>query len=464
MQKYTDSKTSLFSFLPVFTYKEEKVASTLRIYIVIATFHPLVGGAETQALAQCRSLRERGYEATIITFRNDRAWLQREVIEGVPVIRVAGTLLGRREKLPRLLQRLLYLLALIVMSWTLWRHRTHYDIAHVYHLGLLALSSALACRLTGKPLIIAVRGASVGKVATFHNNASLIAGPLDPTLPWLQVYGRTRVSGDLESLERLGKPVVRCTRALLRSVHAVVVVLSSRMKDYLLTHDFSLPNVQLIPNGVDITRFMPTNAQITPSQQAQVVVCISRLSYEKGIDVLLQAWRIVHEQAPQAQLIIMGNGPLQSQLERLAVALGIAESVEFAGLQSNVSAQLQQGELAVLPSRIEGMPNALLEAMACGLPCVATRVSGSEDIIQHEVNGLLVESEDYQSMAQALLRLLGDPSLAQKYGHTARSTIEQYYSLEHVTDMYIELYRSMTVGRPTTNVREKTENRGYRTV
>ena len=415
----------------------------LRIYIATATFLPLVGGAENQCLAQASQLRERGHEPTIITFRHDRTWLRRELIEGVPVIRIAGSLLGRREKLPGPFQRLLFLLALLVMCWTLWRHHARYDIVHVYHLGLLALSSALACRLTGKPLIIGVRGASVSKVATRDNGASLIAGPLDPTAPWLRVYSRTRVGGDLEGLQRLGKPAVRWTHALLLSARAVVVVLSSGMKDYLIAHDFSLPRMQLIPNGVDTTRFMPINAITPPAEQAQVVVCVSRLSYEKGIDVLLQAWRIVHEQAPQALLVIVGTGPLQSQLERLAAALRIAESVEFAGLQHDVVSQLQRGGLAVLPSRVEGMSNALLEAMACGLPCVSTRVSGSEDIIQHGVNGLLVESEDYWGMAWALLTLLRDPVLARVYRRAARETIERHYSLEQVMDRYVALYQEV---------------------
>ena len=436
----------------------------LRVYIAIATFLPYVGGAETQCLAQAQQLREKGYETTIITFRHERAWLQHEVVEGVPVIRIAGTLLGKRERFPRLLQRLLYLLALLVMCWTLWRQRSRYDIVHVYHLSLLALASALVSWFTGKPLIIAVRGASTGKGTTNHNSASLVAGPLDSEAPWLRVRGRTRVSGDLESLERLGKAVVRCTRALLRSVHAVVVVLSSRMEDYLRTHDFTLPDVQLIPNGVNVSHFRPTNAHTPLAELAQVVVCVSRLSYEKGIDVLLQAWHIVHEQAPQAKLIIVGIGPLQPQLGRLTEALDIAESVEFAGLQHDVVVQLQRGGVAVLPSRIEGMPNALLEAMACGLACVATRVSGSEDIIQHEVNGLLVESEDYQAMAKALLRLLRDPALAQKYGQAGRITVEQHYSLEHVTDMYVELYQSVARRSTMTRVREKTENRKYKAI
>ena len=101
-----------------------------RIYIAIATFYPVVGGAERQALLQARSLRERGYEATIVTFRHWKTCLCQETVEGVPTIRIAGMLLGDREKRPRVLQRLLYLLALVIMGWTLWKHRHCYDILH----------------------------------------------------------------------------------------------------------------------------------------------------------------------------------------------------------------------------------------------------------------------------------------------------------------------------------------------
>src|SRR6266852_3415189 len=134
-----------------------------RIYIAISTFYPVVGGAEKQALMQGRSLRERGYESTIITFSHDMRWLPGEVIEGGPVKRIAGLLLGRREKLPRALQKLFYLLAMLVMGWTVWRERQHFDILHVYQLNLLALPTALVCCLINKPMIIAVRSAGPGR-------------------------------------------------------------------------------------------------------------------------------------------------------------------------------------------------------------------------------------------------------------------------------------------------------------
>src|SRR5258708_29300115 len=265
-------------------------------------------------------------------------------------------------------------------------------------------------------------GSGLGKVTKSHGKGSLIAGPLDATTSWLQVGRQTQIGGDLEGLERFGRPVVRLVRSLLHRTHNPIVILSSRMRGYLAAHDFDLPDVQLIPNGVDITRFEPAHVDTSIGGREQVVVCVSKLRYEKGIDVLLQAWCLVHQQAPQARLIIVGSGYLQTQLECMAKALGIAASLEFTGLQSDIPSPLHQPTLPILPSRWEGMPNALLEAMACGLPCVATRVSGSEDIIQHGANGLLVESEDYRDMAQALLPLLHTPLLVQTYTQASLHT------------------------------------------
>ena len=158
-----------------------------RIYIAITTFLPAVGGAEKQAFAQAHNLRKRGYETTIITFRHQSAWPKSEVMEGVPVIRVAGKMLIDRWKLPRLMQKLAYLVAMLVMAWSLWRDRRRYDVLHVYQLTFLAVLIALVCRLTGKPLIIAVRSAGSGGVTKFQNQATLLAGPLDPTAPWLSL-------------------------------------------------------------------------------------------------------------------------------------------------------------------------------------------------------------------------------------------------------------------------------------
>ncbi|HZU03091.1 MAG TPA: glycosyltransferase family 4 protein [Ktedonobacteraceae bacterium] len=417
--------------------------NTPRIYVAITTFLPLVGGAETQTLAQCQLLQKQGHKIQILTFCHKNSWLPYEVVKGVPVIRVAGALLGNRERWPRLLQQLAYLLAMLVMSWTLWQERKQYDVLQVCQFSLLVLPLAIVCRLAGKPITIVVISAGAGKPTKTNASATLLAGPLDPATPWLRVDGTSWIDGDLYGVESAGRLVVWYLRSLLQQIGAVIIVLSTRTQRYLVEHNFHLPGTQLIPNGVDIVRFHPAPVDLSTQERTHTVVCVSKLRYEKGIDVLLQAWRIVHEQLPQAKLILVGSGPIQGQLEQLADALGIRQSVEFAGLQNDVPAQLQRGSISVLPSRWEGMPNALLEAMASGLACIATRVSGSEDLIQHTVNGLLVESEDYVAMAKALTTLLSDLALVQQYGQAARATIEQQYALEHIIDMYRELYQKL---------------------
>jgi len=396
-----------------------------------------------QAKAQGVALCKRGHDTTIVTFRHAKEWPSREVVSGLPVIRVAGKLLAERAKYPKSMQKLLYLLAQVVLGWTLWTQRHHYDVLHVYQLSLLALPATLVCRLARKPLIISVRSTGSGKLTRSLANVTLAVGPLDPTAPWLQVDGHTWIDGDLEPLKRMGKFFMDVTRSLLVQTRAVVVILSTRMKGYLATHDLLLPGVQLIPNGVDIDRFRPVYDEAMLRTRENTVICVSKFRYEKGNDVLLQAWHIVHKELPQAHLILVGAGPLQKHLQNMAEALQITESIEFAGLQSDVPAQLHRAGIAVLPSRWEGMPNAVLEGMACALACVATRVSGSEDIIQHGENGLLVESEDYEAMAQALLTLLRNPALARQYGRAARKTIEQDYSFDHITSTYIKLYQTV---------------------
>ncbi|MBA2680592.1 MAG: glycosyltransferase family 4 protein [Ktedonobacteraceae bacterium] len=414
-----------------------------RIYITITTFYPFVSGAETQTLAQAQGLIKAGHDVNIVTFHHKHIWPAQETVKGVPITRVAGLLLGRREKLPRPIQRLLYLLAMFVMSWTLWQKRNEFDVLQVCQFSLLVLPLSLVCRLAKKPMTIVVISAGADKATKTNDAARLIAGPLDPNLPWLQVDGKTWIDGDLYGLKSAGARAVRYTRNSLKRIGAVVIVLSTRMLRYLRENDFDLPGTQLVPNGVDIDRFQPAPVGMNSEQRAQTVVCVSKARYEKGLDVLLQAWHLVQEQKPEAKLVIVGSGPLQKQLEQMADALGIAQSVEFAGLQSDVPGQLHRGLIGVLPSRWEGMPNALLEAMASGLACVATRVSGSEDLIQHGQNGLLVESENYEEMSKALVTLLKDTALAQKYGTAARATVEQDYTLEHVLSMYTAIYERL---------------------
>jgi glycosyltransferase involved in cell wall biosynthesis len=418
-----------------------------RVQICTATFLPFVGGVELRALAEARMLRERGRESTILTFKHQRAWPARDTIQGVPVIRLAGILLVWRRRLPRPLQRGLYLLALIMMGCRLWRLRRKYDLLHVYQLSALVLPAALVGWLARKPMVVSVCSAEAPPGQERPREAILVAGELDPNTPWLRIEDVASSNGDFEALRRLGRPLTRFTRWLLQRTDAVILYPSRRIEQCLAEHDLLLSGARISPFGVDIERFGAA-ADNTFDGRAKTVMCVAMLRYQKGVDALLQAWRLVHSECPDARLIIVGNSSagteaVQAGLLRLATALDLMDTVEFADLRSDTPAQLHRGAIFILPSRWEGMPNALLEAMSCGLACIGTRVSGTEDLIQHEVNGLLVEVDDYQGMAHALLRLLKHPELIRKLGEAARQTIEQQYASDRIFATRLDLYDTM---------------------
>jgi len=392
--------------------------STLRVYIAPETFLPLVGGSEKQAFLQSKYLRAQGIEATIITMHFQTACPAYEIVEGVPVLRVAGRILAWHERLPGNVRRLCYLLALFVLGWQLWRYRHEYDILHVFQFSLFTLPALAVCRLAHKPLIVAMRCDS----------------------PQLQGNQRAHSWADLDGLARLGRSALHLINCQLRLAQACIVILNTHMSESLSRYGLDGATIRLIPNGVDTTSF---SVYAESAEQALTVVCVARFRHQKGLDVLLCAWRLLVEQLPEARLVLVGDGPLLASLQKLTVDLGITASVEFAGLCSDVARQYQRGRVAVLPSRWEGMPNALLEAMACGRACVATRVSGSEDLLHQGERGLLVEPEDRDGLASALWLLLTEPELALRCGQAARQHIEQQYAFERIMDRHIELYREL---------------------
>lgn len=392
----------------------KRLMSNTRIYIAPETFLPLVGGSEKQAFLQSRYLCTQGIEATIITMHFQRDCPVYEVIDGVPVIRVARRVLIWHDRLSGNLRRFCYLLALLTLSWQLWKRRNAYDILHVFQLSLFTLPALVACRLARKPLVVSMR---------------CDAPPLEG--------GQENSWADLAGLARLGRPALRLIHWQLRLARACIVVLSTQMRENLLRYGFDGASVRLIPNGVDTTYFTPPSPD---EEQPLTVVCVAKFRHQKGIDVLLYAWSLLIEELPEAKLVLVGDGPLFALLHCLAEELGIIDSVEFAGLCSDVARQYQRGLVVVLPSRWEGMSNALLEAMACGRACVATRVSGSEDLLLQGTRGLLVEPEDRESLASALWFLLTEPELARRYAQEARQHVEQHYLFSHIMDKQRALY------------------------
>jgi GalNAc-alpha-(1->4)-GalNAc-alpha-(1->3)-diNAcBac-PP-undecaprenol alpha-1,4-N-acetyl-D-galactosaminyltransferase len=188
-----------------------------------------------------------------------------------------------------------------------------------------------------------------------------------------------------------------------------------------------MPNPVLAPPSVVTTdRLLPT-----PS-----AIAIGRLDACKGFDLLLRAFHQIHDRYPDWQLTILGEGVLRAELEELRSQLQLTDCVHLPGAVSNVSDYLRQADLFVMSSRVEGFPMALCEAMACGLPVLATDcLSGPRDIIEDGVNGILVATEDVDALAGGLTALISDPLQRQHLAQNAPQILDRF-GLEQVMAMW----------------------------
>ncbi len=199
-----------------------------------------------------------------------------------------------------------------------------------------------------------------------------------------------------------------------------------------------------IGNGLDVSRyaFEDTRARLlraTPRKR-HVITTVANLRVGKGHDVLLRAAARVVRRIPEARFQIVGNGARRQELERLAANLRISSHVAFLGHRDDVPAVLAQSDVFAFPSFMEASPNAVLEAMAAGLPVVAARAGGIPEMIEHECNGLLVPPGDDRALAAGLLRVMKRPHLAARLGGAARQTVVSRFSFDRMVDEFQQLY------------------------
>jgi glycosyltransferase involved in cell wall biosynthesis len=190
----------------------------------------------------------------------------------------------------------------------------------------------------------------------------------------------------------------------------------------------------VIPSGVDTDVFRPADSgaeaksRLGLSPDQPVIGTVGRLEPRKGTATLLAAVAALRAQGRHdVALVVVGDGPLRGQLAAEAVQLGIAPYVQLLGDRADVSTVLAALDVFVLPSRTEGMSNALLEGMATARPVVATAVGGTPEVITEGQNGLLVPADEPSAMAAAIGRLLDDPALAARLGAAARHTVGERY-------------------------------------
>jgi glycosyltransferase involved in cell wall biosynthesis len=196
--------------------------------------------------------------------------------------------------------------------------------------------------------------------------------------------------------------------------------------------------VSTIWNGIDVSRFTYAGAE-----RSGPAVMVGRLSPEKDVSTLLDAIPLVLRTCPSFRLKIAGGGECLTPLQQQAGKLGITGSVDFLGEVRDVASLLAQASLFVLPSLTEGMSLTLLEAMARGLPVVATRVGGNAEVVVDGETGLLVPPRSPAGLADAMLQVYADAERARRMGQAGRERVELHFDVRRMVVDYEALYRKV---------------------
>lgn len=229
-------------------------------------------------------------------------------------------------------------------------------------------------------------------------------------------------------------------RAVYDRFHRVVCVSDEVERNLLQWLPALGGRTTVIHNGVAV----PEAAWSATSPKRWDVLAVARLAYPKGIDVLLEAVALhVRRGREGVRVAIAGDGPERESYLRLADRLGIGRNVTFLGQVADVEARLREARTFVLPSRWEGLSIALLEAMALGMPIVATRVSGSAQVLTDGETGLLADPENPRLLQAALAVALDDPARSAEMGAAARRRVRESYSIEAHLERTLSIYRSV---------------------
>jgi glycosyltransferase involved in cell wall biosynthesis/protein-tyrosine-phosphatase len=281
-----------------------------------------------------------------------------------------------------------------------------------------------------------VLGALAAKLAGVPHVVRTVHGLREPMTGWSALKFRI-----YEALDRV----------MLLFFTDLVVAVSRGMADTLRKTGYRPTSVTQIHNGIDLGAIAPrrrsdeVRRELGIPAQALVIGTAGRLSPVKGHAALLRAARLIQEHQSDAIFLIVGGGPLADELRRQAARLGIAGACVFPGAREDVHDLIAAMDLFVLPSLSEGIPMAVLEAMALGIPVVASAVGGVPEVIQDRVNGMLVPPGDERRLADACVELARDPASAQMLVARARRTVEERFSHEQSGRALLAAYRSVAL-------------------
>ncbi|HQU42937.1 MAG: hypothetical protein B7Z73_02680 [Planctomycetia bacterium 21-64-5] len=382
-----------------------------RVVLVTRRFWPLVGGAEIMAARLAGGLHAKGAATTILTARWQPDWPAEIEHHGVRVIRLANPQ-------TRVWGTWCYMRA--VGRW-LRSHRSSFDLVYVSMLKHDAYAAVAAAQRGGFPIVLRAEGAGLTGDCHWQLEAN---------------FGL--------SIKR------RCQKA------QAFVAPSPAIEHELIVAGYARSRIHYIPNGVAIPEprdeadraaaradLAEADASLAIGNQAPLVVYTGRLHAMKGLEYVVRAWPSVLKRLPEARLWLVGDGPYRTQLNELIGNLGLWGFVYLAGPFDDVEEFLRAADVFVLPSLEEGMSLAVLEAMAIGLPVVASDIPANQAIVEDHVSGRLVPPRDSDRLAATIVELIENRELADALAQEARRQASQRFSLDKLVDRHLELFQRL---------------------
>jgi glycosyltransferase involved in cell wall biosynthesis len=239
----------------------------------------------------------------------------------------------------------------------------------------------------------------------------------------------------------------RVFRMLLRASDLIILPSDAYRKILVDTFPSVHDKTVFIHNGVNPAQF---SSPANPPKGGRYILCVGDHREYKGIDLLLRAAKTLLAEDRSLKVVLAGDGPQRSDLEQLALSLGIREQTEFLGLQpsSEIARLLHGCEVLAVPSREESFCMAVLEAMVCRKPVVASAVGGIPEILEHEKSGILVEPENIEALAKALRRVLADGELRKTLAENAYTRVMERFCLKHTGTAYEAAFVSLIDRKP----------------
>lgn len=383
----------------------------MRILIILREFYSPakpIGGAERQAVKLSTCLVERGVDVKIVAGKWDWGQKSQDQIEGLAVDR-HFTAWGMFDI--RGLRRISPYIYLVSLYFYLFVHRNEYDLIHCHSalFGAYIVTSA-GRRFRKKTLIRAMASGVWGDVQRVQQGTTIFGAR------WMQ---RQAVTADC------------------------FIALNPQVEDELISLGVSPEIIHQIPNGVVLEPENPKQDYVI--RDKVTILFVGRLHPQKGVEDLIRAFEISSRTLPDISwsLKIAGSGYLRNKLEQLSEHLSVNDKVEFLGEIEDPDSLYLDADIFLLPSHSEGMSNSLLEALAHGLPVIASDIPGNHDLIVDQENGLLFEENNYEELAEELVRVVQDANLRKRIGSSAYLSVVDHYSINKITDRYIDLYKQL---------------------